>query len=401
MSFRVGRGTSAPVEGAWPYTPVVEALADVCRRHPTLLDGLADHHREEIDRALAGTEMPWTGGSSHQRLFVAVGELVRLASATHGLLLTIDDMHDADDASLRLLHYVARSTASERVCIVLGHRTSPVTDTFAETRHSLIDGHGATALELGPLREEGVAAMVARHVETASSEQTARIAVLSRGIPFAVNELARRAAAEPQWVQALDASMVSGIEPATTKCCNAVAVIGATFDTDEFVALSGVSEDLAFDHLDRARPRWWSNPRAPATGSDMRWCAMRCSTTCHLTVAAASTEMPPSALIELDASAARHRAPPPRGWRGERGRPLPAPHRPRPMPPSARTATALALRRAVVLTPRAKLDSTPFAAGQTCSTSLGDPMAPRLLPGGARRRRRRCRSGLCDHVRTR
>ena len=252
VAFRVGRGTSAPVEGAWPYAPVIEALADVCRRHPTLLDGLADHHRAEIDRALAGTEMPWTGGSSHQRLFVAVGELVRLASATHGLLLTIDDVHDADDASLRLLHYVARSTASERVCIVLGHRTSPVTETFAETRHSLVDRHGATALELGPLRDEAIAAMVARHVETASPEQVARISVLSRGIPFAVNELARRAAAEPQWVQSLDASMVSGIEPATREVLQRVAVIGATFDTDEFVALSGVSEDLAFDHLDRA-----------------------------------------------------------------------------------------------------------------------------------------------------
>ena len=111
MSFRVGHGASSPVEGAWPYAPVVEALADMCRKHPTLLDGLADVHREEIDRALGGTEMPWSGGSSHQRLFVAVAELVRLASATHGLLLTIDDVHDADDASLRLVHYLARSTA--------------------------------------------------------------------------------------------------------------------------------------------------------------------------------------------------------------------------------------------------------------------------------------------------
>ena len=147
----MGHGTSAPVEGAWPYAPVVEALADVCRRHPTLLDGLADHHRDEIDRALAGAEISWTGESSHQRLFVAAAELVRLASATHGLLLTIDDVHDADDASLRLLHYIARSTRDHRVCIVLSHRPAPLTDTLAETRQSLIDRHGATELELGPL----------------------------------------------------------------------------------------------------------------------------------------------------------------------------------------------------------------------------------------------------------
>ena len=56
LGLRIGQGTSAPVEGAWPYAPVVEAMADLCRRHPTLLDGLADQHREEIDRVLAGEE---------------------------------------------------------------------------------------------------------------------------------------------------------------------------------------------------------------------------------------------------------------------------------------------------------------------------------------------------------
>ncbi len=213
LSFRVGHGTSAPVEGAWPYAPVVEALADVCRRHPTLLDGLADHHRDEIDRALAGAEISWTGESSHQRLFVAAAELVRLASATNGLLLTIDDVHDADDASLRLLHYIARSTHDHRVCIVLSHRPAPLTDTLAETRQSLIDRHGATELELGPLGDDDIATLVGRHVAEPAPELVEQIAALGRGIPFAVNELARRAANEPRWVQALDANMIGGIAP--------------------------------------------------------------------------------------------------------------------------------------------------------------------------------------------
>ena len=122
LGFRVGHGTSAPVEGAWPYAPIVEALADVCRQHPSLLDGLSDHHREEIDRALSGAEIEWTGESSHQRLFVAAAELVRVAAATHGLLLTIDDVHGADDATLRLVHYIARSTR-DRGCSTSSCRT--------------------------------------------------------------------------------------------------------------------------------------------------------------------------------------------------------------------------------------------------------------------------------------
>jgi len=252
MGFRVGHGTSAPFEGAWPYAPVVEALADVCRRHPTLLDGLPDVHREEIDRALAGEEIAWSGGSSHQRLFVAAAELVRLASSTSALLLTIDDVHDADDASLRLLHYIARSTHDQRVCIVLAHRPAPLSDAMAETRQSLIGRHGAIELDLGPFGADDTAMLVRRHVADPSPEVLDRIGALSRGLPFAVNELARRAANEPQWVQALDANMVGGIAPATRDVLQRVAVVGSSFDTDEFVALSGLPEAEAFDRLDDA-----------------------------------------------------------------------------------------------------------------------------------------------------
>ena len=129
--FGVGHGTSAAVEGAWPYAPVVEALADLCRRRPGLLDGLRAEHRAEIDRALAGFEVSWSGASSHQRLFVAATELVRLAADSTGVLLTVDDVHEADDASLRLLHYIARCTRDQRVCLVLTHRPAPRAGTLS------------------------------------------------------------------------------------------------------------------------------------------------------------------------------------------------------------------------------------------------------------------------------
>ena len=79
-----------------------------------------------------------------------------------------------------------------------------------------------------------------------------QIAALGRGLPFAVNELARRAANEPRWVHGLDANMIGGIAPATREVLQRVAVVGSSFDTDEFVALSGMREDDAFDLLDDA-----------------------------------------------------------------------------------------------------------------------------------------------------
>src|SRR3954469_20029235 len=120
--WRTGRGTASAVEGPWPYAPVLEALSDMCRKHPALCDGLPDEYRDELERALSGRDVSWSGESAHQRLFVAAAELIRLASSGHGLLLVVDDLHDADQASLRLLHYLSRCAVAEQVLIVLAHR---------------------------------------------------------------------------------------------------------------------------------------------------------------------------------------------------------------------------------------------------------------------------------------
>ena len=137
---------------------MLDTLADLCRRHPTLLDGLADSYREEIDRALAGVPTPWTAETGHQRLFVAVAELVRLAGASTPVLLVIDDLHEADEASLRLLHYLARSTINDHVFLLLAHRGAPLPTALEETRTSLLTRQGATELALVPVRRRADAA---------------------------------------------------------------------------------------------------------------------------------------------------------------------------------------------------------------------------------------------------
>jgi DNA-binding SARP family transcriptional activator/tetratricopeptide (TPR) repeat protein len=252
LGWRVGHGSAAAVEGAWPYAPVVEALADLCRRHATLLDGLADTYRDEIDGVLAGSAAGWSGRSGHQRLFVAAAELVRLAAGSRGVLLTIDDLHDADEASLRLIHYLARATTGQRVTLVLGHRPVTEPSTLAEMRESLVGRHGAIDLPLSALGVSPLQALVSAHVPDADDELVERIGMLSGGVPFAAVELARRAAHEPDWVRLVDVNMIGGIAPATREVLQRVAVVGLSFDTDEFVALSGLPEAEAYEHLDAA-----------------------------------------------------------------------------------------------------------------------------------------------------
>jgi DNA-binding SARP family transcriptional activator len=253
--FLAGHGTAAPVEGAWPYAPVIEALGGVCRQDPGLLSGLAGPHRDELDRARNGTPASWAGQSTHQRLFLAAAELVKLAAAGKGLLLTVDDVHDADDGSLRLLHYLARSARGQRVCIVLAHRPVPAAHALEATRRGLIDRYGAGELRLGPLADHDAAALVRRYVAEPPAELVRLVTTLGRGVPFLVAELARRAAptagagpmagAGPDWAPALQASMFARLRPATREVLQRVAVAGSSFDTDEFVALSGLAEAQA------------------------------------------------------------------------------------------------------------------------------------------------------------
>jgi DNA-binding SARP family transcriptional activator/tetratricopeptide (TPR) repeat protein len=248
LGLRVGQGTSASVEGDWPYAPVLEALADLCGHDRAVLDTLPPEHRLRIDRVLSGTDLTWDGAGSHQRLFVAVAELVRAASIGAGVLLVVDDVHDADDASLRLLHHVARATRDRPVGLVLAHRPRPMPAHVAQLRQSLLERHGADELALGPLGEDDVAALVERLTPGADPELVARIGALSRGLPFAVKHLARRAST----AQTLDADMVTGLPAATRDVLQRVAVVGSCVDTDEFVALSGLEEADAHDHLDAA-----------------------------------------------------------------------------------------------------------------------------------------------------
>ena len=69
--------------------------------------------------------------------------------------------------ALRLVHYIARSTRDEHVCIGLTHRPTPMSDTLAETRRSLVERHGAVEPELGPLTDPDAVTLARRQLPDA------------------------------------------------------------------------------------------------------------------------------------------------------------------------------------------------------------------------------------------
>ena len=250
-SMRVGTGLAARIDGAWPFAPVLEALADLSRRHPALLDGLDDVLREEIERALSGRHSDWDGRGSHQRLFVASAELLHLAAAGAGAVLVVDDAHEADEASLRLLHFLARATVSERVAVVLGHR--PVADgVLAEVRNSLLARGNAATLDLRPLAPADALALARRSAPSAPVPTLQAVVEASGGLPFGVVQGARTVAADPSAPPGR-ALLPAVLAPDVLRPMAAVAVLGASFDTDEFVALTGLRDDEAYAVLAAAQ----------------------------------------------------------------------------------------------------------------------------------------------------
>ncbi|KRF23805.1 AAA family ATPase [Phycicoccus sp. Soil803] len=244
--WRTGRGTASAVEGPWPYAPVLEALGDLSRRHPALLDGLDDRYRQELDRALSERQVSWSGESAHQRLFVAAAELLRLGAAGRGLLLVVDDVHEADEASLRLLHYLARCAATDQVLLVLAHR--PTHNPALEEVHTSLVARGmGSRIDLGPLTESATRRLLAERFPDLDEPTQHHIWAVSGGLPFTALELGAAAATgrEP--------ATISNVPPDALRALQRAALLGLSFTTDEFLAVAGVSEAEAYEHLEIAQ----------------------------------------------------------------------------------------------------------------------------------------------------
>lgn len=254
--WRIGRGAASSVEGPWAYSAVLEAFADLCRRHPTILDGLDDAFRSEIDRALSGQALPWSGETAHQRLFVATAELARLAATGHGLLLVVEDLHEADEASLRLVHYLARCAVDSPVLLLLTARAAPGSPIPAVLASLLARGVGAR-LDLAPLSlDQAMDLLAERHPDLRRSAAE-QLWAISGGLPFTLLESARAASAAPP-AGSVSLSGPGGVAtsptlpPSATSLVQRIALLGMDVGSDEIVALAEGDPESAFADLETA-----------------------------------------------------------------------------------------------------------------------------------------------------
>jgi len=143
-------------ESRLPYGPIHDALADYVRtqREPVLrtqLEGLEFGLAQivpELRTRLAGVEETVSPEAEDRRLalFTTVSQALEHISQDRPLVLLLDDLHWADEATLQLLHFLLRQPSLDQLLIVGAYRreevssSSPLLLLEAELRAGA--GHG-------------------------------------------------------------------------------------------------------------------------------------------------------------------------------------------------------------------------------------------------------------------
>ena len=135
-------------------------------------------------------------GDAQFRLFEAAARCLARLAAGRPVLVVLDDLHWADEPSLRLLGFLARALAAESVALLGAYR-----DTEASPELLKIAGQ-AQQLALAGLTPDDIGALAKDLAGTAVPAQvTAQLWQRSGGNPFFVRELIRLLQAQGSWHQ--------------------------------------------------------------------------------------------------------------------------------------------------------------------------------------------------------
>ena len=186
----------ASEEGLGPYLPFVEIVrslittTDESRLAQLLADGgelirLVPELEAKVGQRLAPTRAE--AGTEQRLLFEAVSTLL---AAFAPLLVVLDDIHWADDASIALLRYLARDPALGDVVLVVTAREVDLTPEIAGLLAELGRHADVSRLHLGALDHDVLLCLVGDIVGSAIGEDLLRsVSEATDGNPFFVEEM--------------------------------------------------------------------------------------------------------------------------------------------------------------------------------------------------------------------
>ncbi len=248
FGFHTLRGAAHEEKGLAPYAPLVEALDPLASRRPELAGALTDSAQIALSRLLPSVRPPAGAAEvvDRHRVFSAVAQLLVQAAAERGVALAIDDLNAADEATMALAHYLARSAAGERLLVIAGMRDEPLPKAAAFMRSSLLERGAAVEVALGPL-DRGALTAVAQRAAARPLRPGALHAIerSAAGNPLFAEELAASVDASGEVtvsprLREVVARRLERLEPLGERLLAALAVIDDGFTCGELTALAGV-----------------------------------------------------------------------------------------------------------------------------------------------------------------
>jgi DNA-binding CsgD family transcriptional regulator/tetratricopeptide (TPR) repeat protein len=263
-------GRAAEFESETPFAALIDALDDYLGSvNPRYLQSLGEDSVAELARIFPSLAelAPESSAPALQeeryRAHHAVRAALEILAARKPLVLLIDDVHWADEASVELLAHLVRHRPRAPVLVAFALRpreAAPILRTLLETT----TGDSAIeVIELGPLSDVEAAELLGEDV---SAEAGERLYLESGGNPFYLEQLARvgsagaasgASTAHPDWAGEVPAPVIATIDaevatlsPTALDLLRGAAVVGENFEPDLAAAAGEVTSDDIFAALD-------------------------------------------------------------------------------------------------------------------------------------------------------
>ena len=244
-------GRTTELDGAPPYWPWLQVL---------------EHLDEPMLLAPVSSSDPETERFAR---FEAVVSVLRRASEERPLVVLLDDMHRADEASLRLLVHVGARLGGAAILLVVTHRSNPADQVpgFASTLDDLARRPSTHRIDLLGLSRDEVAALLGASADPAV---VAQVTDTSGGNPLFVAELGRHLTAGgdlrtvPRSVRDAVRVRLDERTPWCKEVVRAAAVIGRTFPVGLVATATGRPAIACLEAVDEAQAAGFVEPTGRA-----------------------------------------------------------------------------------------------------------------------------------------
>jgi tetratricopeptide (TPR) repeat protein len=238
-------------EGAPPYWPWVQLLRQMTGSQMTGSAGAEPDLRRLVGQEQSADVSP----AARFRLFDAVADAVATACRERPHVLVVDDLHWADEGSLRLLQFLSQDPRIRGLAILGTYRDSDLDEASALARCLADLVRDGLHLALGGLSGHEVAGLLAALLgERADPADVPLLHRLSGGNPFFLRELAYLLESEvpptrsgdevhlavPAGVRAVASRRLDRLFPATRETLRVAAVLGFEPDLLLLAAVTGL-----------------------------------------------------------------------------------------------------------------------------------------------------------------